>query len=253
MSVKFVVSLILFSLTATAFQAQANYDEKSCAEFLGAAPSLKYEYEQMAKQDIYAKMLESGHSVKAIEFSALQDIMSGLSLKLKFKNGKTLFVPTNVDPKQMKEVGRSLSRSPLVEVSYTPESLARVGGVLKSTCEALQLSGCEVYMKFSGFLDPTPRPLSVAQEQVVKAAVFPNLPPVRINWMYQQIAGMRGHNEAIGFLSDMGKKNLLVAVKNISDVFAEREGVIVFDKVVAPIIFDSWQAALARLSGARLH
>ena len=240
------------TVAITASISHASYDQ-TCERILEDAPSIKLEYEGTRDLGDFNRMIGLDHSMSAFEFESLKDMMAGLPIKLTFKNGKTLFVPSANDPKIVKEMGRSMNRSPLAQVTYLPDGLKKLGSLLKSACVALDLSGCASYDNFAGFSDPAPRPLTVIQEQTIKWAVLYNLAPSSILFMYNQAAKIYGHDEALSFLSDMGKKCLIQASINLSDIFSHTEAAIILNKVAAPLIFNNWQTALAKLAKSKLH
>lgn len=244
-----LVALVLF-----APKVHANVDSVTCQELLEAVPAITMEYQGVLETGEIALRQGLNHEMSPIEFHATKDMMAGLAMKLIADNGRTFFVPSAPNPHRVKEMNQFLNRFSLEEIQYPPETLMKIGKVLKQVCLAVERTGCEVYDVFAGFTDPTARPFTVLQEQGLKWAILYALPPPTLPWMHAQASKALGHKASLSILNDARDLSLTHALHIIPEVFEDPEDLtVILDDVVGPMISSAWRAAIAKLEGKHPH
>jgi hypothetical protein len=165
-----------------------------------------------------------------VEYEAVMDVSRDLPLIATFENGtKGAF---QNEKESLKKLWWQLSRTRIVAVTYLPDSLTKLGSILKCACVALNRSGCEVYENYQGLSSAGLRPFTPAQEQVIKWSTFHTLPPKEMTrlykiWTVQQVM-------AENLAATTARKDS--AAKIIKSAFTQEEASICLIGLFTPIL-----------------
>ena len=180
-----------------------------------------------------------------IEYEAVMDVHRDLPLIAVFENG-TKGVFQN-EKESLKKLWRQLSRTRIVAVTYLPESLVKLGSVLKSACVALNRSGCEVYDNYQGLSSANLRPFTPAQEQAIKWSTFHMLPPKEMVKLYRIWTDLQARTENLEATNE--RKNS--AEKIIKSAFTQEQASILLDRIVHPYIAAAFEHLIRMTKGVK--
>lgn len=161
---------ILFSNSAG-----ASYDRECLAAILGNESSDRTILEFRASWLISLyKTHGRTRGLTDLEIDAMIDLVHDLPFYGRFADySERLFVG---DSDSFTAYRHLLTKTTLVNVTYSPKALATVGGVLKTACRILGRENCEAYDAYEGLRQAGRRPLTPRQELLVKWAGIAMLP-----------------------------------------------------------------------------
>ena len=188
--------------------------------------------------------LKIGRAPTLSEFEVTKDIMHGLSMRVVFAKGKSLFVDSR-HSESFKNFFKRLKQDTIASVSYSPESLKRLGNILKRVCESLGRSGCGVYDRYQGPEADEKRPLNGTEERAAKWAAFYELPSFDIPFVVK-LKGVQNALIAVDFMRHGIEPSILDL---LSSGFEPQDVVTVYSKAILPVVDATYESAKAQIRG----
>jgi len=240
---KYVLPLLIFS-----FASYASYNT-SCLEQLTinkeTSPALNDFYNQWIQT--IRRIGGISRQISDLEYEACLDLNKGLSLRAKFGNGKQS--EFKCEASSLEKLSRWMKRTNVVEVQFSEEALRRMGKVLKDACLALGHSGCEAYDNYIGFIDPQPRPFNPRAERAIKWATFHMFPTVQVAIRLRRLE----HEERMMVLMEYHERVLIAAQETLASEFRPVEAVLLFEKVVKPLLDAGFERVRYLSDSGSLH
>lgn len=229
-------------LSASAF---ASYD-KNCADYLSLADA-EGELGDFIPNWQAALGGINGVELSPLEAEAWSDLIRGFSMILTFDNGKKGVFHS--DKKGQESLAARLQKNELVEVQFLPDSLTKLGSALRTVCEALQLEGCAAYGKYNGLIDPTRRPFTSRQEQVLKWVYFGSSPQPYMLGTFKEFHGERRVQAIAGYRETRTK----TALGLIQAVFSPHDAEVIVTKVLHPLLDAAYERFSRQLAGVKTN
>jgi hypothetical protein len=232
----------------TSLPARANYDTDCIKRLLVKQTSTgMIEYKKTWIRNL-RQNLHSGRDLSDMEFEAVMDWSRGLSLIAIFDDGKKTSLTTR-DTRSFKKLSNALRKRKIVAVKLMPDSLEKLGAILKKACEVLERPGCMSYLDYSGLGSTTSRPLSAAEEQAVKWATLYMVSPESMVSSLRVVS-----RNSDDFISDqLAAEELRKAHARqiIRDRFSEADAHILLSNYVEPAISANFARILAIYKGSQ--
>jgi hypothetical protein len=221
---------IIFFFAFVPNAAQASYDRK-CLEILANIEPTSMDDYRKTWTPFFRQVFSSFAPLDGPSYEAAMDLFHGFSITVTFADGtKTSF--RGADHASMQTLFTKLESTSVDAVQFSAADLAKLGQTLKDACIALRRAHCDVYANYPGLVGGG-RPLTLAEERVVKWATFHMTPVDSMVDMLRDAPDQKHVREAV----EEGRTEKLVHAYNLlGEQFSPADAVNLYEDFVGPFI-----------------